>query len=378
MKILHVITGLNVGGAETMLYRLASSMDPLRFQSRVVSLIKPGPMGEKLSEAGVRVDSLNMQRGVPSPLGLWRLLQIIREYQPDVVQTWLYHADLAGLLATRLAHPLGGGPKVTWNIRCSSMALGEYRRMTSVTLQACRFFSGQPDMVLTNSQEARRFHQEIGYKAKSFEVIPNGFDLDRFKPDSDVRRRVREELSIEPDKVVVGQVARFDAMKDHRTMVQAAAKVARETGAVFVLAGQGVDYDNLDLAGWLKEYGLPPEQTRLLGLRSDMERIMASFDIHVSSSTGEGFPNVVGEAMACGVPNVVTDVGDSALLVGQTGRTVTPDAPDLLAVGISSLVTLSPSERKALGVAARERMEANYSLSGVVGQYEEMYERLLQ
>lgn len=359
-----------------MLYRLATHMDVVRFQPRVVSLVAPGPMGKKLADAGVRVDSLNMRRGVPSLAGLWKLVRLMREWRPDVVQTWLYHADLAGLVAARIAFPFGGGPKVAWNIRCSYMALEEYRRLTGMTLRACSALSRFPDMVLTNSHEARRFHAELGYAPKRFEVIPNGFDIERFQPDGEARREVREELSIDRDGVVVGHVARFDAMKDHRTFIRAAARVAQASDAVFVLAGRGVDYDNLDLATWMAEAGLAPERVRLLGERTDMPRLMAAMDMHVSSSLGESFPNVVGETMACGVPGIVTDVGDSALLVGDTGLVVQPADSKALGEAIIRMVDMPENERKMLGKAARNRVVERFSLSAIVTQFSETYEDL--
>ena len=376
MKILHVITGLDVGGAETALYRLATHMNPSDFHNRVVSLIPPGIMGEKLADAGVQVDSLDMQRGVPSPAGLWRLVRIIRDWRPDVVQTWLYHADLAGLIASRMAFPLGGGPKVAWNIRCSFMALDEYRRMTGMTLKACSALSGLPDMVLTNSHEAKRFHGELGYTPKRFEVIPNGFDTERLHPDVEARRAVRDELSIAQENFIIGHVARFDAMKDHETFIKAAASIAaRYADVTFVFVGRNVDYDNLDLAAWMRQAGLPPERVRLLGERDDIPRLMAAMDIHVSSSTGESFPNVVGEAMACGVPNIVTDVGDSARLVGETGRVVPPSDFTALEAAMSTVVD-DRSGAQALGDAARNRVKLRYSLASVVQQYSSLYHQL--
>lgn len=376
MKILHVITGLDVGGAETMLYRLATGMNPSRFRSRVVSLIEPGPMGDKLAKSGISVDTLGMRRGVPSPGGLWKLVRILRSWQPDLVQTWLYHADLAGLLAARLAFPLDGGPRVAWNLRCSYMALEEYRRMTGITLKVCGALSGWPDLVLTNSHEAKRFHAGLGYAPKRFEVIPNGFETDRFRPDTVARLAVREELSIEPDSLVVGHVARFDAMKDHRTMIRAAAEVSRRCNATFVLVGRGVDYDNLDLADWMSGEGLDANRVRLLGERQDVPRLMAAMDMHVSSSLGESFPNVVGETMACGVPNVVTDVGDSSLLVGETGMVVPPGDSSALASAMGGLADSGSETLRVRGAEARRRVVERFSLSAVIDRYSELYTEL--
>ena len=377
MKILHLITGLDVGGAETMLHRLTSRMDPVRFSSRAVSLVEPGPMAERIRRAGVPVDSLHMRRGVPSPVGLFRLVRILRSWRPDVVQTWLYHADLLGLTAARMAFPFGSGPRVVWNIRCAFMALDEYRRLTGLTLKACAALSRLPDCVLTNSVEARRFHRELGYRPKRFEAIPNGFDVERFRPDPAARAAVRAEWGAADDALVVGHVARFDPMKDHAAFAAAAAQAVRRLPqALFVMAGRNVDDANSELTRRMAEAGLDPSRVRLLGERADIERVMAGFDLHVSSSIGESFPNVVGETMACGVPNVVTDVGDSALLAGDAGAAVPPGDPDALARAVVELAR-RPDGLAPLGVAARKRIQADYSLPSVVTRYEALYAELV-
>ena len=377
MKILHCITGLDVGGAETMLYRLATRMDVVRYQSRVVSLVEPGPIGGKLARAGIHVDSLGMKRGEPSLSGLARLVGIIRSWRPDVVQTWLYHADLMGLVATRLAFPLGGGPRVAWNIRCSYMALEEYRRLTGMTLKACVALSRFPDVVLTNSEDARRFHTKLGYKPKRFEVIPNGFDTERFRPSSEARREVRRELGILLDAPIVGHVARFDVMKDHRTFINAMTKVAeRMPESFFVLVGRDVEFDNSRLAAWIDEAGIDRARVRLLGERADMERIMAAMDIHVSSSMGESFPNAVGESMACGVPNVVTDVGDSARIVGDTGEIVAPGDASALGDAMNDLLQKRLENMIETTEYARNRVVKTFSLPRVVALFSKLYDEL--
>ena len=376
MKILHVITDLDIGGAETMLLRLVTGMDPTRFESRVVSLVPPGPVGARMAEAGIPVLSLGMRRGVPSPAGLWRLTRILRDFRPDVVQTWLYHADLAGLAALRLAFPLGRRPALAWNIRCSFMALDEYRALTSWTLKACARLSGLPDVVLANSHEARRFHESLGYRPKRFEVIPNGFDTAAFRPDAEARQAVRAELGIPADAPVIGMVARFDPMKNHAGFIEAAALAEPSLEAPhFLLVGRDADDENRDIRRWLSYSGLDAGRVHLLGERSDVARLMAAMDIHVSASLGESFPNAVGESMACGVPNAVTDVGDSKLLVGDTGIAVPPDDPQALAEAMVALIrSLSPidSERRN----PRARIENTYSLAAAIDKFSELYAEL--
>lgn len=374
MKILHVITGLDVGGAETALRRLVTTMDAVRFLPRVVSLIEPGEVGRGLARDGVRVDSLGMRRGVPSPAGLVRLAGMLRSWRPDLIQTWLYHADLLGLAARGLAFPLGNGPRLAWNIRCAFMDLAQYRRTTGLTLKTCAALSRLPDAVVTNSGAARDFHLGLGYAPRRFEVIPNGFDADRFRPDAEARRAVRASLGLDDSALVYGLAARLDPMKDHRTFLRGASLVAAAVPeAVFVLVGRGAQADNATLAGWLAEAGLAPERVRLLGERTDMERVMASFDVLVSSSVGESFPNVVGEAMACGVPCVVTDVGDSASLVAATGLVVPPGDAAGLGRAMLDMAVLGAAGRATLGRAARSRVMAGFSLASAAQRYESLY-----
>ncbi len=359
-----------------MLLRLATHMDPARFPCRVVSLIPPGAVGDRLREAGIAVDTLNMRRGIPSPLALWRLMRILRSFRPDLVQTWLYHADLLGLAAVRTAFPFHPRPALVWNLRCSFMDLKQYPLTTTLTLKACAALSRWPDAVLTNSSEARCFHEGLGYRPKQFKIIPNGFDTGLYRPDEAARRDVRNEFGIPQDAPVIGHVARFDPMKGHDTFIEAAALAeSRLDNPHFLMIGRNVDADNVRLTRWLSQSGLRAENVHLLGERADIPRLMAAMDVHVSSSRGESFPNTVGEAMACGVPNVVTDVGDSAILVGDSGRVVPPESPAALADTIAALFS-HDCPIKNIGQSARKVIEKNYSLAAIAEDFSLFYEAI--
>ncbi|WP_147819751.1 glycosyltransferase family 4 protein [Salidesulfovibrio onnuriiensis] len=373
MKVLHCITGLNTGGAETMLCKLVSRLPERGVECRVVSLLPPGPLAGELAAMGVRVDSLGMSRGVPSLGALWKLSGIIRSWRPDVVQTWLYHADLLGLLAARLA----GHSAVAWNIRCSYMDLSRYGWTTSLVLKLCSWLSPLPTVVLANSDEARRFHERLGYRARRFEVIPNGFDTDRFSPDAEARERLRRELGLAPDALLVGLVARFDPMKDHAGFLRAAAELrSLHPGVRFVLCGDGISWENRELAEFVRKEALE-DSVFLLGRRSDIPSLTAALDVAVCCSIGESFPNVVGEALACGVPCVVTDVGDSARIVGPAGVVVEPGNPSGLCRGIFRLLELGNDERQAMGALGRERVVSLFSLEKVAGLYYDLYKDMV-
>ena len=208
-------------------------------------------------------------------------------------------------------------------------------------------------------------------------VIPNGFDLAAFRPDPPARWSVRHELSIPAETPLIGLVGRFHPQKDHQTFVQAAAWLhTRLPETHFLLCGDGITWENPTLAAWIETAGLRP-CFHLLGRRDDIPRLTAALDLASSSSAyGEGFSNVIGEAMACGVPCVVTDVGDAALLVGSTGRVVPPRTPQALAQEWYALLALEREGKEQLGRAARQRIEAHFSLPAIVARYEALYAAL--
>jgi glycosyltransferase involved in cell wall biosynthesis len=375
----HVITGpLGTGGAEMMLHALIQASDPERTWHEVISLTELGCVADRIRELGVRTQSLGMSRTrfrIPNPVKVLRLASRIRELRPHVVQTWLYHADLIGGVAARLA----GGTRVFWGIHNSTLDPTHTRRTTRWTVAACAILSRVvPDGVVCVSRAARDLHVSAGYDPRRFAVIPNGFDLARFRPDPAARREARTELGLAEGAMVIGLVARVDPQKDHRSFVRAAALLAsRRPHVRFLLCGEGASADNLELVRDLAEHRLL-ERFLLLGRRSDMPRIMNALDVGtLSSAFGEAFPLAIGEAMACGVPCAVTDLGDSAYLVGDTGRVVPPRDPEALARAWEALADAGPEGRRALGRAARDRVAARFSLPQVADAYARLYRRAL-
>jgi glycosyltransferase involved in cell wall biosynthesis len=374
MKITHVIAGLSMGGAQMMLYKLLSRMDRNAFAPEVISLADVGPLDKKIRALGVSVRVLGMRAGVPNPLGVYRLARWFRHDPPQVVQTWMYHADLIGGLAAKLA----GGIPVAWNIRHSTLAGTDDKRTTVLTVKACARLSGcLPLRVVCCSEASRRVHSAFGYQAGKMVVIPNGFDLAAFKPEAAARRSVRRELGLQDDALLIGLVGRFNAQKDHKTFVEAAARLCADVPDTnFVLCGDDVTPANTELVGWMTTRGIR-ERCHLLGRREDMPRLTAALDIATTTSAyGEGFPNVIGEAMACGVPCVATDVGDAGLIIGDTGKLAPPRHPDAVSEAWRALISLGRAGRAQLGSAARRRVEKNFSLPSVVERYQSLYEEL--
>jgi len=373
-KILHVITGLGKGGAEVSLYNLLSSLNRGQFDFRVVSLSSEGPLAESIRELGVPVISLGMKASTPDLRLLLRLAGVVRREQPDLVQTWLYHADLMGTIASKL----GGSPPIVWTIHHSPASLKEFKPATRwvVRLNA-RLSKFLPTAIICVAQDARRRHIRIGYEASKIQVISNGFDLKVFQPNPDARITVRHELDLKEGVVLIGLCARFHPHKDHLNFVHAAAILHRQIPTVhFLLWGDQVDGQNQVLSDWLCEHGLQ-DVIHLLGHREDSPRLIASLDLFTLSSASEAFPIVVGEAMSTGVPCVVTDVGDAAWMVGETGKVVPPRDPEALAAAWREILLLPSAGRQQLGMQARQRVEQYFDREKMASQYAQLYRDII-
>jgi glycosyltransferase involved in cell wall biosynthesis len=371
LRILHLITSLNVGGAQMHLYKTVTRFHPERIASLVVSLASPGKIGQLIQGQEIPVMGLGMRRGRLNPHACAQLIRLIRRFQPHIVQTYLYHADLVGYLAARWA----GVPNILWNLRQSRMDFSRYHRTTDLTVRLCARLSRKVKHILVNSYAGLKAHAQLGYDAARMLVVPNGFELTRFRPHPPSYREVRQELGLDPEARLVGMLARLDPQKDHETFLRAAQLISKRLpGAFFLLAGNGLNHDNPAFARLLAANPINPERLRLLGERPDTPRLLAALDAYVSSSAfGEGFANAIGEAMACGVPCVVTDVGDSAFIVGETGLVVQPRQPQDLARAIEEVLTWPPAGRASRGTAARARIEQKFDINRIVTQLESFY-----
>jgi glycosyltransferase involved in cell wall biosynthesis len=375
MRVVHLITGLELGGAEMMLFKLLNTMDRAVFDPLVISLVTPGPMGPRIGDLGVPVETLGMARGLPAPGAVIDLARRLRAFAPDLVQTWMYHADLLGALVLPLVRTGGRSPRLVWNIRQSDLSPRQTRLGTRLVARLNSLVSHlAPDRIICCSERARAVHRALGYRDGGLSVIPNGFDLERFAPDPAARAQMRSELGVGETATLIGLVARFDPQKDLPNFLHAAARVrAARPGCRFLLCGQGMDAANPQLAGWIAQTGLG-DALHLLGPRADTPRVYAALDLLVSASAyGEGFPNVLGEAMACGVPGAVTDVGDSALIVGETGRSVPPRDPAALAAAVLDLLGEGPAGLAVRGRASRVRIAAHYALPRIAERYADLY-----
>ncbi|MFC1523801.1 glycosyltransferase [Thermodesulfobacteriota bacterium] len=372
VRIIHIITGLNQGGAEAMLFKILPHLKS-RFDIHVVSLMDEGVYGGKIKENDISLNCLYMRRGEFMGGHLLRLRTLLKRIQPDIIQSWMYHSNLIASVVRML---IMSKPAIAWNVRHSISDLSHERSMTRQVIRANRFLSRGVDRIVYNSRISREQHERFGFAPENGLIIPNGIDVNCFIPSIETRWRVRSELGISEDAVVVGHVARMHPMKNHLGFLRVAVNLAkRYIYAHFVLVGNDVTLSSGSLSA------LIPEEVRgrfhLLGSRTDVSELMSVFDVFCLSSVwGEAFPNVLGEAMATEVPCVTTNVGDCALIIGNTGVVVPPWDEDALLAGIESLLKMSSEKRRKLGERARARIEANYTLRGIVEKYVELYEEL--
>lgn len=369
LVVVHIITGLNDGGAEAVLLRLCAHDTDNQYH--VISLMSDGKYGPLLREVGATVTCLNIPQGRVTLGGLWRLWCVLRSKKPDVVQTWMYHADLIGGVMARIA----GVKRVFWNIRNTTPDANHTTKSTILVVRLCaRLSSWVPEAIACCAQRSLEGHRDLGYAADKLLVIPNGYDLSRFAVNVAARDRLRAEWGVD-GCFVLGMVGRFDPLKDHKNFLSALAQL-KQHGVPFyaVLVGRGLDASNVQLAAWLAELGVAGN-VRLLGQRTDIPDVMNALDVHVLSSFGEAFPNVLAEAMACGTPVVTTDVGDAAMIAGDTGWVVPAKNATALAGALIQVqaAMADDSSWQARRVAARQRVQVNFSLSRMVASYNALW-----
>ena len=366
--VVHVITGLNVGGAERMLLKLVPRLDA-DFAQAVVSLTGRGKLAAEIERFGIEVYDVGIRSWRSVPFGLWRLLSWLKRHKPAVVQTWMFHADLLGGLAARMA----GIQNVAWNLRAT--ALDQEKTSVRVLQKANAFLARYlPRIVVSCGRRVSALHEEHGYPAGKMRVIPNGFNLAVFAPNEENRRQFRSAIGIPEDSPVVGTVGRLHAMKDYQTFFDAARVIRSKVPQVrFLLAGRGLAAGEPSVTRWVGDAGLT-DVVHLLGEQRDLAPVYNAMDVFVlSSACSEGFPNVVGEGMASGIPCVVTDVGDAAWIVGDSGIVVAPRDPTGLADAVVGLLVGDSHDRVRLGVRARQRIEQHFGIDRVANEYAELY-----
>jgi glycosyltransferase involved in cell wall biosynthesis len=374
MVIVHVITCLNDGGAEAVLYRLC--LFDKKNTHVVISLQDEGKYGPMLISKGISVHCLNLTRNMLTLHGIFKLIQLFKKIELDVVQTWLYHADfIGGVVAKAL-----GLKNICWGIRSADFDCGSIRKATIFVVRLNALLSGWiPVHIISCSNKAVDTHVSFGYKKRKFIVIQNGYSLHEFAPNLKGVRTLRELAGVPENIIVLGMVARFDPLKDHKNLV-AALDLVSKFGYNFccLLVGTGVSADNSELKNWLEQYRLN-NRVILMGQRTDIPLVMNLIDIHILSSSGEAFPNVLCEAMACGTPCVTTDVGDAAEIVGNTGWVVPAGSAQELSEAIIEAINErynDPYHWIKRQQDARERIKDNFGIEKMVKKYSQVWQSL--
>lgn len=366
MRLMFVITGLGVGGAEAMLVKLLGQKSFADDEIIVVSLLGSGAWSTEVNELGHRLEHLGISRSFSTWGRVFELYRLIRTFKPDLIHSWMYHADLVAGIMGKLA----GVRHIIWSIRQSNLARDYNKLSTLFVVKFCAFLSPFiPSKILSNSTVARHSHIEVGYKASKIHVIPNGFDLERFRPDKALRLAFRLRYSIDELTPLVGLVARFDPIKNHAGFFEAARTIHKTMPNVrFVLAGNDITADNQTLMAMIDKAGLR-QQTYLLGTQNDIASIMNGIDLLLSSAHGEAFPNVLGEAMACGTPCVATDVGDCKTIIGDTGVVVGAGDMRKLATETIAILSLSIKERSMFSIASHKHIKRYYEIGKIASDF---------
>lgn len=357
-----------------MLERLITGLPAAEFEHTVISLTGDGPVGVRLRAAGCDTRQLGFNKGAGALLACLRLVRSLRASAPDLVQTWLCHADLMGGLAARYAVHT----PVVWGVHQAEADRAMTPWSTRWVTALCARLAGRvPVRVVSVSKAGAELLVAAGYPRAKVVVIPNGIDTARFHPDAGARAAVRAELASGQPEILIGLVARWHPDKDHATFAAAAGRVrAACPGIRFVLVGNDMTASNTALVDLLARHGLA-DACHLLGHRDDLPRLFAGFDLAVLSSRTEAFPNVILEAMASALPTVATDVGDVAYMLDGAGRVVPPGDPAALAEAILAVCTSDPDHRAACGALARQRVIEHFGLAASMARYRALYQEIL-
>ncbi len=366
-RVMHVLPGLAVGGTEMALLRLVGSTSGI--EHRVVTLTSHDALKSEFERLGVRVESLMMTRNPLSWVRVLKLRKLVRNFVPDVVQSWLYAADLSLVFA-------GAGKNVRriWNIRQSETRLVRGQLHIYVMQRIAALLSNMiPDTIVYCGEIAQLTHKQIGYSSAKVVVIPNGIDVDKYRSDEAAGAVIRQELGIANDAFVFGLVGRYDPLKNQQMLLSAFAALAeRGQSSILVLAGRGIDDNNVDLVKLIQQHDLR-DSVHLLGPRTDVPGILAMLDCHVLVSTSEGWPNVLAEAMASEVYCISTPVGDAETILGECGTVLKDYEPESLVTAMFDVMQMKREIRNSFASLARARVMAEYSLERFGQRYQQLY-----
>ena len=365
---MHVLPGLAVGGTEMVLLRLVGSTSGIKH--RVVTLTVHDALRPEFEQLGVQVYTLGMSRNPFSWIRVFKLRKIIREFAPDILQSWLYAADLALMFSG-----VGRSTRKIWNIRQSETGLIRGQLHIYLMQRLAALLSRVvPDQIVYCGAVAKFLHQGIGYGSTAAAVIPNGIDVARYKPDVLARKSVREELGLGEGVFVFGMVGRYDPLKNQQLLLNAYALLAPQTEHVsLIMAGTNVDGDNPEITAFINQTS-PGNRVQLLGSRTDIPRVLAALDCHVLTSSSEGWPNVLAEAMASELYCITTPVGDAPNILDGCGKVLDGFESEELAAAMINALEMTTDARKRFARKARVRIESEFSMAKFSQRYQRLYE----
>ncbi len=365
VKITHIITGLNMGGAEHMLYKLLKHSSD-HFEHSVISLSGIGYYTSKIEDLGIKVYSLNIKKKNPLTW-VFQIKSLCTD--ADIIDSWMYHSNLFSYIVGKKML----NKKVIWNIRHSNLRPEANKRMTLCIIHLCAKFSNNIDVITYDSQKSMGVHDSTGYDNNHGVVIPGGFEIDKYLYSEKKRDNIRHELGISKDKKVMLTVGRWDVQKGYYFLIIALSILKKTTDDFLMLmVGTGLSNDNNSLVSIVEDNKLS-EKIMLLGPRDDIPAILSSADIYICSSIGESFSNSIAEAMISGMTCIVTDVGDSAKIIGEFGILIPKENSEKMADAI--LISLNKNAPRSKN--AMKYIEDNYSIKKISIIYHELYKKLL-
>ena len=372
MKVLHIITGLSDGGAEAVLYRLC--LFDKEHNHVVISLQNEDKYGPLIKDLGIDVYTLDFLNGKVRILGLVKLFRLIKKLKPDVIQTWMYHADFVGGIVGRIA----GIKNIVWGVHHTTLVKEKSKSSTILIARINAFISNfVPKKIIYCASKSREVQESIGFNKSRGEVIANGYDVASFNQNDSLGKAFKDELNISSETFLIGHVGRYNPQKDHQTLFESLS-ILKQKHLKFnaLIIGTNLDNNNKELVEMLNKADLN-DCVHLLGKRSDIPSVMNGIDLFVlSSAFGEAFPNVLNESMACGTPCVATDVGDSASIIGNTGWIASAQKSDTIAEAIIKAFEEKHSnnnlwlQRKK---DCRKRIVENFSIEKMIKRYKKVW-----
>ncbi|MBY0243876.1 MAG: glycosyltransferase [Sphingobacteriaceae bacterium] len=372
MKIVHIIVCLDKGGAEKILFDLVTKTQSIQVENIIISLTSIGYYGQMLQERGVTVIPLNLKKN--HILSLFMLRNVMKRYKPDLICSWLYHANFISIFCRLL-----GYKNIVWNIHNTYLPWKTSSKVTFFLNRICSKLSFIPKRIIYCADKAKKVHVELGYNLNRSVVIYNGYDLGHYLMNNEWRNKIRMELNISQHELVIGHVARYNSAKDHKNFIQALKIVFERCNTLclkVIMVGNDIDEQNIELINILKENQLL-DRVMLLGIRSDVNFLYNAMDVFVLSSSEEAFPNVIAEAMASGVPCVVTEAGDAGNIIGDCGILVPIKNSLELANGMITMLNFSPEKRAGLSYDSRMRITNLFDIDKMIHNYLRIYTEIL-